>query len=118
MSRHFRQKAMLLPKHISRAGCAHVTHAKATAAEEGPAESFEAIFARLGVKDLREAKVKDLSAICGRLGIARSGNDCSSPRLSGLHVFTHKRGCIAHSMSWHHPSVHSQGQTRVSLQHG
>ena len=51
----------------------HVTHAKAGAAEEEPAESFEAILARLGVGDLREAKVKDLSAICGRLGIARSG---------------------------------------------
>ena len=79
-SRYLKQKAVPLPK---RKAVRHVVHAKA---EEEPAESFEAILARLGVSDLREAKVKDLSAICGRLGIARSGKDCLKSWLSTLRL--------------------------------
>ena len=80
-SRYLKQQAVPLPNHIKRRPVRHVVHARA---EEEPAESFEAILARLGVSDLREAKVKDLSAICGRLGIARSGKDCLKSWLSTL----------------------------------
>ena len=73
LARYFRQKALSMPAHTERKDVRHVTHAKAAATAADPEESFEAILARLGVTDLREAKVKDLSAICARLGIAKSG---------------------------------------------
>ena len=59
-----------------------MAHAEGAAAEGEPAETFDGILARLKVTDLREAKVKDLSAICARLGIARSG-EALSVRLPG-----------------------------------
>ena len=84
VSRYSRQRATPSPIHTESRAVGHVTDAEAGAAEGDTAESLEAILDRLGVRDLREAKVKDLSAICGRLGIARSGKDCLKSWLSTL----------------------------------
>ena len=114
MFRHSRYRPVLVSDDVDSRGVRHVAHAKAAAAGEDPAETFEEILARLVVRDLREAKVKDLSAICGRLGIARTGEALQS-QLLGLstpHGLHEPRECILHHTRRHQCAAYLQVQTK------
>ena len=51
----------------------HLPHAADSTAESVPEEPFEALLARLDVEFLEQAKVKELSDVCAKLGVPKTG---------------------------------------------